>query len=186
LESNEPVVIRLAEERDLPALGRLGGVLVRTHHAFDARRFMAPHPGLDEGYGWFLGAELKNPDAAVFVAERQGPQVAWAQGSRAAQDSQAAQDSIVGYAYAGLEGQSWKELREPAGFLHDVVVDVTCRGSRIGSRLAEAAFQWLAERGAPRVLVWTANANQSAQRLFQRLGFRTTMIEMTREVDPDR
>ncbi len=174
MESNQPVVIRRAEERDLAALGRLGGQLVRTHHAFDARRFMAPHPGLDEGYGWFLGAELKNPDAAVFVAERQ-----------ASQDSRAAPDSIVGYAYASLEGQSWKELREPAGFLHDVVVDVTCRGSGIGSRLAEAAFRWLAEHGAPRVLVWTANANQSAQRLFQRLGFRTTMIEMTREVDPD-
>lgn len=172
MESNEPVVIRMAEERDLAALGRLGGVLVRTHHAFDPRRFMAPDAGLDEGYGWFLGAELKNPDAAVFVAERQGSQAA-------------AQDSIVGYAYAGLEGRSWKELREPAGFLHDVVVDVTFRGSGIGSRLAEAAFRWLAERGAPRVLVWTANANQSAQGLFARLGFRTTMIEMTREVDPD-
>jgi ribosomal protein S18 acetylase RimI-like enzyme len=178
LESNQPVVIRLAEERDLPALGRLGGLLVRTHHAFDPRRFMAPHPGLDEGYGWFLGAELKNPEAAVFVAERQAARAA-------AQDPQAAQGSIVGYAYAGLEGQSWKELREPAGFLHDVVVDVTCRGSGIGSRLAEAAFRWLADRGAPRVLLWTANANQSAQRLFQRLGFRTTMIEMTREADPD-
>jgi ribosomal protein S18 acetylase RimI-like enzyme len=176
LESNnQPVVIRRAEERDLPALGRLGGLLVRTHHAFDARRFMAPHPGLDDGYAWFLGAELKNPEAAVFVAERRGPQ-----------DSRAAQASIVGYAYAGLEGRSWKELREPAGFLHDVVVDVTCRGGGIGSRLAEAAFRWLAERGAPRVLLWTANANPAAQRLFQRLGFRTTMIEMTREVDPDR
>jgi hypothetical protein len=36
--------------------------------------------------------------------------------------------------------------------------------------------------GAPRVMLWTAEQNDSAQRLFARLGFRRTMIEMTREL----
>jgi len=36
--------------------------------------------------------------------------------------------------------------------------------------------------GAPRVVLWTAEKNDPAQRLFTRLGFRRTMIEMTREL----
>jgi hypothetical protein len=31
-------------------------------------------------------------------------------------------------------------------------------------------------------MLWTAEKNDSAQRLFARLGFRRTMIEMTREL----
>jgi ribosomal protein S18 acetylase RimI-like enzyme len=46
----------------------------------------------------------------------------------------------------------------------------------------EAAIEWLRERGAPRVMLWTAQQNDGAQRLFDRLGFRRTMVEMTREI----
>ena len=38
-------------------------------------------------------------------------------------------------------------------------------------------------RGAPRVVLSTAERNASAQRLFARAGFRRTMIEMTHELD---
>jgi RimJ/RimL family protein N-acetyltransferase len=34
----------------------------------------------------------------------------------------------------------------------------------------------------PRVMLWTASQNATAQRLFARAGFRPTMIEMTREL----
>ena len=84
--------------------------------------------------------------------------------------------------YAGLEPESWKELREAAGFVHDVVVDESGRRHGVASALIEAAMAWLRERGAPRVVLWTAEPNQGAQRLFENLGFRRTMIEMTREL----
>ena len=48
--------------------------------------------------------------------------------------------------------------------------------------MLEATFAALQERGAPRVLLFTAEKNQSAQLLFERAGFRRTMIEMTREL----
>ena len=89
---------------------------------------------------------------------------------------------IVGYVYAGLEPMSWKELRGPAGFIHDVMVEGGEQGAGVGSALIDAAIAWLRERGAPRVMLWTAERNDGAQRLFQRLGFRRTMIEMTREL----
>jgi GNAT superfamily N-acetyltransferase len=158
------ITIRRASEGDLPALGRLGAHLLRTHHAFDAGRFMAPGADPEGGYAWFLGTQLAEPDVVVLVAERGA-------------------GAIVGYVYAGLEPQSWKELREPAGFVHDVVVDETARSQGVAGALMKAAIEWLRERGAPRVLLWTAPQNAPAQRVFEKLGFRRTMIEMTLEVE---
>jgi GNAT superfamily N-acetyltransferase len=89
--------------------------------------------------------------------------------------------AVVGYVYAGIEPQSWKELRDAAGFIHDVVVEPGVRGHGIATRLVEAAAEWLEARGAPRIMLWTADQNATARRLFARLGFRATMIEMTRE-----
>jgi len=57
----------------------------------------------------------------------------------------------------------------------------SARGTGTGERLVEAAAEWLVTRGVPRVMLWTAEKNVPAQRLFARLGFRRTMIEMTRE-----
>jgi ribosomal protein S18 acetylase RimI-like enzyme len=121
---------------------------------------LGSHP--EEGYAWFLGTQLREDDVVVFVAERNS--------------------SIVGYVYAGLEPQSWKELREACGFVHDIVVDEGGRRAGVATLLIEAAIEWLRGRGAPRVMLWTAQQNDGAQRLFDRLGFRRTMVEMTREI----
>jgi ribosomal protein S18 acetylase RimI-like enzyme len=155
-------IIRRATEHDLPTLGKLGALLLRSHYAFDQRRFMAPGDDPENGYAWFLGTQLEENDVAVFVAEQRG--------------------AVIGYVYAGIEPQSWKELRDEAGVIHDVVVDDRRRGMGVATRLIEAAAEWLASRGMPRVVLWTAEQNRDAQRLFERLGFRRTMVEMTREL----
>jgi ribosomal protein S18 acetylase RimI-like enzyme len=160
----DDIIIRRADRRDLPALGRMGALLVRLHHGFDRQRFMMPSGDLAEGYAWFLGTQLDEEDQVIFVAERAAPGGA-----------------VVGYVYAGLEPLSWKELREAAGFIHDVVVEEQARGRGIAARLVDQAAAWLEEHGAPRVLLWTAEQNAASQRLFQRLGFRRTMVEWTRE-----
>ena len=110
---NDNVVIRRAAGSDLPALGRLGALLMRTHYAFDQQRFMAPGANAEDGYAWFLGSQLAVDDAIVLVAERDG--------------------SVIGYVYAGLEPQSWKELREPAGFIHDVAVEESSRQTGVAA-----------------------------------------------------
>lgn len=159
--STPSVVVRRATRADLPTLGRLGASLVRQHHRFDPDRFLAPQPNVESGYAWFLGTQLDEPECVLLAAEVDG--------------------RVVGYAYAGIEPMSWKELRGPAGFIHDVVVDEAARGAGVGTQLMEAAAAWLEEAGAPRVMLWTADQNQAARRLFERIGFRATMIEMTRE-----
>ena len=157
------MTIRRAEKRDLDALGRLGATLMRTHYAFDPQRFLEPHRDAESGYAWFLGSILDSDDATVLVAERDG--------------------TIDGYVYAALEPLSWKELRGPAGFIHDVAVREEARRSGIASELMRAAIDWLRERGAPRVILWTAAPNAAAQSLFRQIGFRETMIEMTLELE---
>ena len=154
--------IRAATEGDAAALGHLGALLLRAHHGFDAQRFMAPGRNPEMGYGAFLVSQLADEDVAVFVAEQSG--------------------EVIGYVYAGLEPRSWKELRDACGFIHDVAVLETGRRSGVATALIDAAVEWLRSRGAPRVVLWTADRNDAAQRLFDRLGFRRTMIEMTREL----
>ena len=155
-------VIRKAEGRDLDSLGRLGAMLMRTHYDFDRQRFLPPGPGTERGYASFLGSMLDSPDDCVLVADEDG--------------------RIVGYAFAALEPLSWKELRGPAGFIHDVAVDEPARRAGVGTKLMQAAIDWLREHGAPRVILWTAAQNGGAHALFHRLGFRDTMVEMTLEL----
>jgi len=158
----DQIIIRPATKSDLPALGRLGALLLRTHYGFDQQRFIAPGSNPEQGYAWFLGTQLLHRDVAVFIAEDGG--------------------NVVGYVYAGIEPQSWKELRDTAGFIHDIVVDELARRRGIAESLISAAIEWLQNQGVPRVVLWTAEKNNTAQRLFTKLGFRRTMIEMTREL----
>jgi ribosomal protein S18 acetylase RimI-like enzyme len=157
-----PVVsIRSAAPADLKAIGRLGALLVRTHHEFDPERFIAATPQTEHGYGSFLGTQLEEPNVIILVAEREG--------------------EVVGYTYAGVEGRDYMSLRGPAGVLYDIVVDPAHRGQGVGRVLLDATLEALQAKGAPRVVLSTAERNEPAQRLFARAGFRRTMIEMTRE-----
>jgi len=155
--------IRPATSADLPRLGELGALLVDVHHGFDTRRFFAARAGTPAGYAAFLAAQLEQPDTAVFVAEEGG--------------------DVIGYAFVALEGYDYKALRGPAGVLHDILVDPGHRGRGAGRLLLAAALAFFKERGAPQVVLWTADRNEAAQRLFASAGFRRTMIEMTRELD---
>jgi GNAT superfamily N-acetyltransferase len=160
--ASSSIVIRPATTADVRALGRLGAALMRQHHGFDARRFLPPGDDPEGGYAWFLGQQLQDADAVVIVADQGG--------------------IVVGYVYAGIEPLSWKELRDECGFVHDLYVADEARGHGAGPRLLEAAFDWLRTRGMPRVVLWTAEQNATAQHVFARAGFRRTMVEMTREL----
>jgi len=144
-------------------IGKLGALLVRTHHDFDPLRFLAATSQTEHGYGSYLGSQLDKPNIVILVAERDG--------------------NVVGYTYAGVEGNDYMALRGPAGVLYDIVVDPAYRQQGIGRMLLDATLDALKTRGAPRAILSTADKNEAAQHLFDRAGFRRTMIEMTRELD---
>jgi ribosomal protein S18 acetylase RimI-like enzyme len=157
------VTIRPAMPADLPELGRLGALLIRMHHDLDPKRFIAATPHTEGGYASFLRTQLDEEKVVVLVAERDG--------------------ALVGYTYAGLEGWDYMALRGPAGAVYDIVVDPAHRGQGVGRMLLDATLAALTAKGAPRVVLSTAERNEAAQRLFAGAGFRRTMLEMTRELD---
>jgi GNAT superfamily N-acetyltransferase len=131
---------------------------MRQHHASDPHRFiLTDRP--EAGYGRFLVSQLADPDCLVLVAELS--------------------NQIVGYVFAEIESTSWRDLRGPCGFIHDVYVHESMRQQGTGRELVRAAIAWVRSRGMSQVVLWSKSGNDAAQRLFAKLGFRETMIEMT-------
>jgi ribosomal protein S18 acetylase RimI-like enzyme len=157
-----PPIIRPAIAGDEEVLGRLGALLVVEHYDFDSRRFLAPRPDMPQAYGRFLTSQIGQHEKLVLVAERDG--------------------AVVGYVFGGMEGSDYMALRGPAAVLYDLVVEPAHRHQGVGAALLDAAFADFTKRGAPRVLLFTAYKNHGAQSLFEHVGFRRTMIEMTREL----
>ncbi len=157
------VIVRPATAADLPRIGRLGALLVDAFYNIDAQRFLATRTRTPLDYASFLETQLARPEVAVLVADENG--------------------DVVGYAYAAIEGYDYMELRGPAGVIHDIFVDPQSRGRGVGRLLLQAALTFLRTRGAPRVVLTTAEGNEVAKRLFASAGFRWTMIEMTREMN---
>jgi ribosomal protein S18 acetylase RimI-like enzyme len=144
-------------------MGRLGALLVREHHDFDPQRFIAATSKTENQYGWYLGTQLEKPNIVILVAERDG--------------------KVIGYTYSGVEGTDYMSLRGAAGVMYDIVVDPDHRQQGVGRMLVDSTLEALNSKGAPRVVLSTAERNAAAQRLFDRAGFRRTMIEMTRELN---
>jgi ribosomal protein S18 acetylase RimI-like enzyme len=154
--------IRPATAADASTLGRLGALLVRTHHDFDPSRFIPASRQTERGYGGFLRSQIEDPDVVVLVAEMDG--------------------QVIGYAYGSAEGTDYMSLRGPAGVLHDIIVDPDRRKLGAGRALLEATVAALRAKGVPRIVLQTAEKNAGAQHLFASAGFRTTMLEMTRDI----
>jgi ribosomal protein S18 acetylase RimI-like enzyme len=157
-----PTKIRPAHADDAKSLGRLGAMLVKEHYRFDPLRFLEPVPDLPARYGDFLVSRHKQPDNVVLVAERDG--------------------AIVGYVFGAKEGFDYMSLRGPAGVIYDLLVDPEHRRQGVGAALMAAMLEALAALGVPRALLFTADKNHVARDMFERTGFRPTMIEMTREL----
>ena len=148
-------------DADLAPAAALAAQLVRQHHGFDPRRFFVT-PDVEDGYRWFFGTQLKEKNVVLLVAELDG--------------------AIAGYVYGTLEGRDWAKLLDRHGAVHDVFVDARFRRKGVAKALMEAAITALKAQGAPQVVLYSAAPNAEAQALFERLGFRRTMVEMTKDV----
>jgi ribosomal protein S18 acetylase RimI-like enzyme len=152
------IAIRSVTAEDWPRIGDLSELLVRAHHAYDAVRFVHPDVLPGTAYTARVREEIAEGRAIVRVAHDE--------------------DRIVGYVFAGVELESWKELRHRAGYIHDIVVEDRSRHLGIGRALMADVLEWFAAHGVAPVMLWTAPQNVDAQRLFVGLGFRATMVEM--------
>lgn len=156
------MLVRRMSSDDLPQVSRLAAELVRLHHRLDPPRFMLVEP-VEDGYQWFFGRELKRKRALLLVAEHR--------------------KKIIGYAYGTLEARNWNDLLDACGKIHDVFVDPRTRRRGTGLALITQMLAGLRALGAPRVILLTAWQNPDAHAFFESIGFRRTMLEMTRESD---
>ncbi len=162
----ESITIRPAVQADAAVLGSYGASLMSLHNMWDPARFLPAGPTTPDKYASWLASQVVRDDVVVLVAEDR--------------------DSIIGYVYGAIEGADYMALRGPAGVIHDIFVDPRRRREGVGRRLLEQAITMLAGKGAPRIVLSTAYKNKGAQALFERMGFRATMIEMTKDCErPD-
>jgi ribosomal protein S18 acetylase RimI-like enzyme len=146
---------------DLDDVGRMAAFLVRFHHDLDSKRFLLVQ-GVEQGYRRYFESQLGDERTILLVATRH--------------------ERRLGYAYARLEPRDWNALLDAFGALHDIYVDPEARRAGVATALLDEVRRRLAAAGAPRIVLMTAVQNEAAQRLFERHGFRRTMIEMTEEL----
>jgi ribosomal protein S18 acetylase RimI-like enzyme len=154
------VHVRAMTKADLERVGVLAGGLVRLHHTWDAQRFFL-EPGVEDGYRWWFSKQLGRDGVVLLVAEVDGV--------------------VAGYVYGSLEERDWNLLLDAHGAVHDVYVDEAFRRRGLARKLMEAAIGALEAQGATQIVLSTSTKNAEAQALFRALGFRDTMIEMTRQ-----
>jgi ribosomal protein S18 acetylase RimI-like enzyme len=159
------ITVRKMTPADLPQVGVLAGRLVRMHHTYDPQRFLRPIDP-ERGYQRWFATQLDSDDVILLVAHSE------------------ALGGVVGYVYAAMEPKSYNELLDACTKLHDILVDERAQRRGVGEALLLEMFRIAKEKGAPRVVLLTASQNTGAQALFKKMGFRTTMLEMTREL-PD-
>ena len=123
---------------------------------------------LEDGYERFLESQLDRDGVVLLVAVL-----------RLGED-----ETLVGYLLGSLEDREWSDLRDACGKIHDLYVDESARRRGVASLLIEEAVTRLTSKGAPRVVLMDAWRNERARTLFELLGFRPTMLEMTREAKP--
>jgi ribosomal protein S18 acetylase RimI-like enzyme len=152
-------MIRRMREGDLGPVSKLAAELVRLHHTWDARRFFITEDP-ESGYRWWLGKQLKEPSVVLLVAEVEG--------------------TIAGYFYGGMEERDWARLLDAHGAVHDVFVDARFRRRGLARALMQAGIEALEAQGAESIVLSSATPNAEAQALFASVGFRKTMVEMTR------
>jgi ribosomal protein S18 acetylase RimI-like enzyme len=151
--------VRRATKKDLKPVARLAAQLIALHHQWDPQRFFTVENS-EEGYAWFLGTQLKAKNAVVLLAT--------------------VDSEIAGYLYGTVESRDWAMFLDDHGVVHDVLVDERFRRQGVAKALMIAGLKELEAMGAPRIVLHTATANTQAQALFETLGFRRTMVEMTR------
>jgi siroheme synthase-like protein len=155
------VVVRPAAERDLDVMARMAAGLVRLHYQFDPLRYLKIDD-LEKGYRWWFGKCLGEKDQLLLIAEIDGV--------------------TMGYLYGSLEERDWNALLDACGAIHDIWVEAEARRHGVARALIEQAAAWFKAQGAPRVVLHTAQQNERGQAFFETVGFRRTMIEMTREL----
>lgn len=152
------MIIRKAEERDIPRIIELLGQVLQIHADIRPDIFIPDTTKytVDE-----LTELLKNEEKPIFVATNEA-------------------DICVGYAFCQLREQPFSNNMVPfkSLFIDDLCVDQQARGQHIGERLFEYVKKEAKQKGCYEVTlnVWTGNI--SAEKFYEKMGMKTKEKQM--------
>jgi ribosomal protein S18 acetylase RimI-like enzyme len=66
----------------------------------------------------------------------------------------------------------------PAGFISEVFVSNECRGHGLAAKMMASALDWFRLQGVGRVELQVLTENESARKLYQKLGWREELVQM--------
>jgi len=112
----------------------------------DLEAYLATAYGLEK-----TRRELADPNIAVWLAERDGV--------------------AIGYAQAGPCDLPHSEVTATCAELKRIYLAPGAQGGGVGSRLISEAFAWLERDGPRRIWIGVWSGNRGARRLYEHLGF---------------
>lgn len=150
------MIIRKAEERDIPNLGNLLLQVCRVHAEGRPDLFQnGARKYTDEQ----LAAILREENRPVLVAVDES-------------------DTVLGYAFCVLESRSGAFHPHRTLYLDDLCVDESGRGQGVGTALYEAVVALAREMGCYNVTLHVWNCNEKAMKFYDRLGMQCRQMEL--------
>jgi GNAT superfamily N-acetyltransferase len=141
--------IRGADPRDLDRVAALW-IALSEHHASGDPLF-ALRPNAEAEIHRLLTATLRDPEAAIFVCERDG--------------------ALLGFCTVRIDRAPPIQLEVRRAEITDLMVRANERRRGVGRGLVERALAWVAERGVERCEVRVASLNAEGQRFWRSIGF---------------
>jgi len=137
--------------------------LCELHRGWDRAKYDFVE-GIEEMYRGWLTARASDPRAVFLVADREGR-------------------GPVGFLIGTVEREIPIYRLKEYGFIHDLWVEEEYRHEGVARQMVMRAVERFGEIGVAQVRLDTAAANEAARRLFERCGFRMSVVEMLREME---
>ncbi|MBW2493748.1 MAG: GNAT family N-acetyltransferase [Deltaproteobacteria bacterium] len=152
--------IRGADARDLDRVAALC-IALSEHHA-SADPLFSLRPDAEAEIGRLLAAILCDPEAAIFVCERDG--------------------ELLGFCTVRIDRAPPIQREVRRAEIADLMVRAHERRRGIGRGLVECALAWVRERGVERCEVRVASLNAEGQQFWRSLGFGDLMDVLQRRL----
>jgi ribosomal protein S18 acetylase RimI-like enzyme len=155
--------VRSAKASDVPAVLPMVRKLCDLHRSWDRAKYDFLD-GIEEMYRGWLTARASDPRAVFLVADREGV-------------------GPVGFLIGTVEKEIPIYRLKEYGFIHDLWVEPDYRNEGLARQLVMLAVERFGDIGVQQVRLDTAGPNDVARKLFERCGFRVSVVEMLREKD---
>lgn len=162
------VRIRPATSSDIPAVLPMVRAICDHHQRHDPERFQV-RPDVVERYAAWFPERIRDPRSVFLVAETDEP------GEPA---------RIVGYTVCTVEPEIPIFWVPECGWIHDIWIDPDFRRTGAAQTLVSAVVDRFREIGVKQIRLHTGAFNEPARALFESCGFRRSVVEMLRTLEP--